>query len=283
MPDLIARAAGPVRLADYPPGAAFGPRRMHDYEFVWLLRGSAVWTVDDDRHLLRPGVLALARPDVVDSYAWDPDRPSTHAYVHFGLAGADRFRASWPMVRSLAALPVLEGICHYLLQLATDPSAESAARRDQLLALMVDIFVTGPVPRTDDLGLPSMLVALAARVRTDWDTHGIRPLGVDVLAGFADVSVGHLHRVFRQQVGMAPGRALELIRLARAAATLRRSSASIAEVATLTGFADPYHFSRRFSAAYRTPPGRYRQAEDPMDPLAPLQDSALLQLNYLLG
>lgn len=272
-----------MRLADYPPGATFGPRLMVDHEFVWLLRGSAVWTIGDDQQLLRPGLLALAGPGVVDRYQWDPDRPSTHAYVHFGLTGVEQPTQRWPAVRSLAALPVLDGICRYLLQLAADPSDRAADRRDQLLALMVDVFVSGPVPAVDDPGLGPMVIMLADRVRTDWDRHGIRPLSVETLAGFAGVSTGHLHRVFRQQVGTAPGRALELIRLARAATTLRRSSASIAGVAALTGFAGPYHFSRRFSAVYGEPPGRYRQAEDAVDPLAPLQESALLQLNYLLG
>jgi len=279
---MTAAAMGPVLLADYPPGATFGPRRMRDYEFVWLLRGSAVWTVDDDRQLLRPGMLALAQPGVVDHYQWDQEHASTHAYVHFGLTGVDHL-PHCPTVRSFAALPVLDGICHYLLQLAGDRSAESAARRDQLLELMVDIFVSGPVPSSGHAGLPQIVITIADRVRMDWDRHGIRPLSVDTLAGFAGVSNGHVHRVFREHVGLAPGRSLELIRLARAATTLRRSSASIAEVSALTGFANPYHFSRRFSSAYAMPPGRYRQADEVVDPLTPLQDSGLLQLSYLLG
>lgn len=280
---MTAAAMGPVLLADYPPGATFGPRRMRDYEFVWLLRGSAVWTVDDDQQLLRPGMLALAQPGVVDQYQWDPDRASTHAYVHFGLTGVDHLRPGWPTVRSFAALPVLDGICHYLLQLAGDRSPESAARADQLLGLMVDVFVSGPVLSRGHPGLPQIVITIADRVRMDWDRNGIRPISVDQLAGFADVSNGHLHRVFREHVGLAPGRALELIRLARAATTLRRSSASITEVAALTGFANPYHFSRRFSGTYGVPPGRYRQADDVVDPLTPLQDTGLLQLSYLLG
>lgn len=279
---MPAAAMGPVLLADYPPAAVFGPRRMKDYEFVWLLRGSAVWSTGDDDHLLRPGTLALARPGMVDCYRWDPQRPSTHAYVHFALTAVDHLPEPWPAVRSLSALPVLDGICRYLLQLAGDPSAESAARRDQLLELMTDIFVTGPIPRGDP-GLPQIMITIAGQVRADWDRQGIRPLAVGALAAAAGISAGHLHRLFREHVGHGPSRALELIRLARAAGTLRRSSASIAEISGLTGFANPYHFSRRFRGAYGMPPGRYRDAADPPDPLVLLQGSGLLQLSYLLG
>lgn len=211
---MPAAATGPVLLADYPPAATFGPRLMRDYEFVWLLRGSAVWSVGDDDHLLRPGTLALARPGMVDCYHWDPEKPSTHAYVHFGLSGVGHLPEEWPAVRSLSALPVLDGICRYLLQLAGDPSAASAARRDQLLELMTDIFVAGPVPRSEP-GLPPIMITIAGRVRADWDRQGIRPLSVDTLADVAGISAGHLHRLFREHVGHGPRRALELIRLAR--------------------------------------------------------------------
>jgi AraC family transcriptional regulator len=264
---------------------------MVDYEFVWLLRGSAVWTIangddhggqDDREYLLRPGTLALAGPGTVDRYQWDQEQPSTHAYVHFGLDVDHPVPRGWPAVRSLTALPVLDGICRYLVQLAGDPSPSADARRDQLLALMTDIFVNGPVPRADP-GLPELMITIAATVRSDWDRYGIRPVAVDTLATAAGVSAGHLHRLFRGWFGLGPSRVLELVRLARAAATLRRSNATIAEVAVLTGFANPYHFSRRFSGTYGQPPGSYRQSEQPVDPLAPLQSAGLVQLSYLLG
>jgi transcriptional regulator GlxA family with amidase domain len=74
-----------------------------------------------------------------------------------------------------------------------------------------------------------------------------------------------------------------LVRLSRAAEALVRSTATIAEIAHLTGFANPYHFSRRFRLTYGVAPGGYRSSDDRPDPLAPLQDSGLLPLSYRLG
>jgi AraC-like DNA-binding protein len=294
---MVPASSGPVRLADYPVSAVYGPRRLVDYEFVWILRGSAVWRITEDaaagmpaaaqEHVLRPGTLALARPGTTDSYRWDAERPSTHAYVHFQLAegpaltGCDDHQG-WPVIRSMALLPVLDGSCRYLLQLAGDPSADAAARRDELISLMVDIFVHGPLPAAEP-ELPHFMIAVADRVRADWDSRGIRPIGVESLASSVGLSAGHLHRLFRDHVGLGPGHALELVRLSRAAEALQRSNASIAEIAELTGFANPYHFSRRFRRAYGQPPGMYRQAEHHLDPLAPLQDRNLLALSYRLG
>src|SRR5436190_7225761 len=33
-------------VAVYPPGATFGPRQLEDFEFVWLLQGTAEWRYD---------------------------------------------------------------------------------------------------------------------------------------------------------------------------------------------------------------------------------------------
>lgn len=47
------RTRGGIRLvmsgwgvAVYPPGATFGPRQLEDFEFVWLLQGTAEWRYD---------------------------------------------------------------------------------------------------------------------------------------------------------------------------------------------------------------------------------------------
>jgi AraC family transcriptional regulator len=48
--------------------------------------------------------------------------------------------------------------------------------------------------------------------------------------------------------------AFELLRLARAATLLVRSNLSVAAVAHACGFANPYHFSRRFTAATASRP-----------------------------
>ena len=115
-------------MADYPAGASFGPRPLSDHEFVWVLQGSAVWTVHrraatgefvpDHEHLLRPGTLALAQAFTVDSYHWDPARSRRTRMCTSKLAepGLSIPEEMWPATRSLVASPVLSGLCDYLLE-----------------------------------------------------------------------------------------------------------------------------------------------------------------------
>jgi AraC family transcriptional regulator len=95
----------------------------------------------------------------------------------------------------------------------------------------------------------------------------------------ACVSSGYLSRLFRHHYGIGPVAAFELLRLARAATLLLRSNLSVAAVAHDCGFANPYHFSRRFHRVYGHPPGRYRRATPRPQPTEPLAQAALLALS----
>lgn len=282
-----------VQVADYPMRTTFGPRRLIDYEFVWILRGSAWWTVrqvamDDSfvrerRYRLTPGMVALARAGTVDSYLWDDARTSTHAFVHFGIDDPGHLgpEDDWPAIRSTLVAPILDGICAYLLELAGQQSELARSRSDELVRLLLDLFVSGPLEETER-SLPGFLVAITDYVRAAWDTGGMRILGVPELADAASISVGHLFRLFRETYGSGPARAFELVRLARAAISLQRSNATISEIAEVSGFANPYHFSRRFAAVYGTPPGTFRSLKYSPDPLKPVRDAGLLPVAHAL-
>jgi AraC family transcriptional regulator len=132
--------------------------------------------------------------------------------------------------------------------------------------------------------LPPRLRAVVQCVAETWATQGMRALSTDELAAAVVLSPGHLFRLFREHYGCSPARVLEQVRLARAAGQLQRSNATLAEVARFTGFANPYHFSRRFSAVYGVAPGAYRRLQPPPDPLQPLRGTGLLPVAHeLLG
>lgn len=280
-------------MADYPAAATFGPRRLTDYEFVWILRGSAQWTVhsaSDDHpsgsahsYPLRPGALALARSGTIDSYQWDPLRTSTHAYVHLTMADSAELvdPHTWPAVRSLERSPILSGICSYLLELSGQQAAAARKRSDELVALLLDLFISGPLAEPES-SMDPHVAAMIDWVRTIWREQGLQIVAVEELAVAANVSSGHAHRLFREAYGCGPARALELVRLARAAVALQRSNATLSEVADRSGFANPYHFSRRFTATYGVPPGGFRSAPDSPDPYEPVRHAGLLPVAHAL-
>jgi len=83
-------------------------------------------------------------------------------------------------------------------------------------------------------------------------------LTLDVLAEIADLSKFHFLRQFAQVVGMTPGAYLRTLRLCHASRQLRRSHASILEIALKVGFADHPSFSRAFARHMGMTPSQYQ-------------------------
>lgn len=269
---------GPA-VAHYPPGATLGPRVLPCFEFVWMLDGQASWQhsqggSEPTTVALRPGLLLLSRPDLRERYIWDPDRACAHAYVSFYADGVGDHRG-WPTVREMSE--PFAGLCRYLLWLSSVGSADASARTESVLGWLLDVFVDGPVGDEADAALPEHVQRLCDHLRATWRAGPARPLSLDEMATAVRMSPGHLTRIFRHRFGTGPVAAVELIRLARAATLLQRSSLTVGAVAEACGFANPFHFSRRFRAAYGVPPRTYRSSPAP-EPLDPVNRAGVLLL-----
>ncbi|PZF83544.1 hypothetical protein C1I92_12275 [Jiangella anatolica] len=281
----LAPRLGPA-VADYPPGSTFGPRDARTYEFVWLLSGSATWRWDDLQVPLTPGTLLLVRPGMRDAFRWDPRRPTRHAYVHFTLAGPPFDDAAWPVVRELGGRPDPMGaLCQYLLWLGAACPPGWHDRAAETLRLLVLTFLAPPAEPAGsgagDGGLPAPVVAAMSAVRTAWADGVARPVPLERLAAAAGVSVSTLCRAFRRRFGVGPVAALERLRLARSEPLLWMSNLSLQAIAVQCGFADAYHFSRRFRAVYGVAPSAFRATAPQAAPPSPLAASGLAALEQL--
>jgi AraC family transcriptional regulator len=106
------------------------------------------------------------------------------------------------------------------------------------------------------------------------DDPGLTVQDVAVAVGVHRV---HLARVFRTFLECAPGEALRGRRLERAAAVLGHTTASLAEAADATGYADQAHMTRAFRQRLGSTPSawRHRCCADPRrEGQAPLASSS---------
>jgi AraC-like DNA-binding protein len=226
---------------------------------------------------LEPGMLLLTRPGLREHYSWDRDRPCVHAYVTFYVDGAAALGApdGWPSIRRLTAGDPLEALCRYLLWLGGTEAPGASERTVDVLGWLLDLFLDGPFAIDAGGALPAHLRPLVDHLRAAWRDGRMQPPGVAEMAAAAKVSPGHLARIFRRRFGIGPVAAVEAVRLARAAMLLQRSNLSVGAIAEACGFANPFHFSRRFRAAYGQPPRAYRDLR-PEEPLEPVRRAGLL-------
>ena len=86
-----------------------------------------------------------------------------------------------------------------------------------------------------------------------------RPITCDDMAKAAGISTAHLHGLFKQWLGVTPGRYLGEIRLDRARDRLTASAEPIVEIALGVGFSEQSAFTRAFRRRFGESPAAFRR------------------------
>jgi len=101
------------------------------------------------------------------------------------------------------------------------------------------------------------------RAKDAADSRYFEPLNVDDLARAAGLSRAHFSREFRRVFGESPHGYLLTRRLERAAALLRGTDRSVAEICMSVGLQSVGSFTTSFKRAYGLTPTAYRAAFPP--------------------
>lgn len=97
------------------------------------------------------------------------------------------------------------------------------------------------------------------------DAHFREPLDVPALARAAYLSPAHFSREFRRVFGETPHQYLLTRRLERAAALLRNTDRSVADICFMVGLRSVGSFTTSFRRVYGMSPTAYRAAHPPTD------------------
>ena len=97
------------------------------------------------------------------------------------------------------------------------------------------------------------------------DARFREPLDVPTLARTAYLSPAHFSREFRRAFGETPHRYLLTRRLERAAALLRNTDRSVAEICFTVGLRSVGSFTTSFRRVYGVSPTAYRAAHPPLE------------------
>jgi len=100
------------------------------------------------------------------------------------------------------------------------------------------------------------------------DARYFEPLGVDDLASAAGLSRAHFSREFRRAFGESPHAYLLTRRLERAAALLRNTDNSVAEICLAVGLQSVGSFTTSFTRTYGQSPTAYRASYPPASHMA---------------
>ena len=94
--------------------------------------------------------------------------------------------------------------------------------------------------------------------------HCDREIRVDELAGRAYISGGYFSRIFKEVTGKSVIRAVQEIRMERAAALLKDTNYPVAEIAANAGYNDLKYFYTLFAQHFGMTPGEFRSQSRPL-------------------
>lgn len=251
----------------YPPGATFGPRLTTEYEIVWIERGGGLWNYNGKDYKIGTDSVLLTKPGNKELFQWKADSHSSHYYIHFNLdiknaPDIDELKQpdDWCFLQRLPENNILRPMLMHTYWLIKngytdkDPILQNALQQSILTFIRGVFDIEQGMP--DDL--PPSIDKIFKHISEKWSRLPIVSPTLEQLAAIACVSPTHLCRIFKATFNKAPMQTLLLIRLTKASTLLVQTNYQIREIAHLTGFESPYHFSRTFKTCYGISPAQYR-------------------------
>jgi AraC family transcriptional regulator len=260
--DLLIGAAG---IAAYPPGTTFGPRLLHDFEFIWIIEGTAKAQFDQEHIQAVAGTVLLARPGMTQHFDWDAQKRTIHAYFHFSFdyaAPGWTPLKEWPVARQMGAEDILQPLFRYVISLAQTPTEAAQPLLESAITLILRSFLAGrsAIALKPHENLPPAVQSALAEIRRVLAQEPPPPITLASLAKAAHCTPEHLCRLFRRHLDLGPLQSVGLARLDRAASLLVRTNLPIKQISDVTGFASPYHFSNKFRKNYGFSPRDFRMS-----------------------
>lgn len=235
-----------------------GPHTHPAYEFHYVIAGCASFELRGEEVAVRPGDFFFTCPGTM--HRMDvAEGDYLLQYVAFAELDAERDPDLAADLRAqIGEGQVLRvGDGHHALfarmsrqSLSTDARQRRAASA-RMTGFLYDVMV-------GDRAAPENHPAVE-RALGFMRSHVGEPYGLDELVEELDLDKSYFIRLFKKSIGVAPMKYAMSLKMSAASDLLRTSTEPLAAIAARVGFADEYHFAKRFKQWSGTPPGAFRQ------------------------
>lgn len=256
-------------MADYRNHDAAHPHRVYREEGanLWILEYApsglgVLRTPQGHSRPIQPCTALLFRAGAFQSYGMDPVFGKwEHYYATFTLREHWHEYLTWPEAYPGAWLLEIgeagKQVEEIFKRLVADFSRR-ALRQEEILLNYVERILL----ELDILNPCSFVGRVDPRIRKTMEYirhHFDHPIDIETLATICNLSQSRFSHLFVSEVGLTPMKYLEQQRLENARGLLAMTHATIEEIARLSGFENPFYFSRQFRRQYQVSPRSYRQ------------------------
>lgn len=232
-----------------------------DHVFILCLDGAGFVRIGGKRQTMEAGDAVLLPPGERHAYGADAKAPWTILWFHFtGKGAGDHHRALldgaegrvFRIGKPEVLVEAFEETFRHVLGAHTDADLFA------LSTSFARFLGLARLHRQSRSGRRREAEERVLRVIRYLRENMSDSIDVETMARVAGWAPSHFTAVFRRQTKATPLAFLNRLRVQRACGLLKETDHSIAEIAALVGFADPFYFSRLFRQLVGMPPRHYR-------------------------
>jgi AraC-like DNA-binding protein len=243
----------------------------HCHVLLKVEGGDTQFVVGDTVYPLTDRTAVLVNGWQPHSYVHDAERPRTVILaLYIEPEWLRAFRPGWaasgaPGFFNHPSGEVSPHIRELAMNLAADMMARPEARQTHE-ALLSDLMIAVIERFTPWRSFPASIREMSAR-SGDWRIRKAtasmrsetgRDAGLESIAREVGLSRAHFFRLFEASVGVPPKVYLNVVRMERAVEAVLNQSASVSDISSRLGFAEPAHFTRFFRNHSGVSPREFR-------------------------
>ncbi len=255
---LWVMSAGHYRFVKMPQLHTHRPQGRPDYQLLYLVGGTAEFSVRGERQKIAEGGMVLYCPQEEQEYWYRLDEQPDVYWVHFTGTEADAFTAELGLHGGVYTVGMDIRYRELMEALIRELQLKRSLADEMTEALLRELLVR-MARRDREMHTVLPRSPMVDRAVREIERRFAEPLTVTELAVQSNVEACWFSRLFRRQVGMSPQQYLMSVRMTKARELLSTTDCSVGEVARLTGYDNPLYFSRLFRRQCGCSPREYRQ------------------------
>lgn len=254
----------------------FGEHTHDLYHIVLYTRSSGYYVKCGEKYRAEPGTLVIVSPGQPHDFV-SLRHSSVYSEITFSLAAQTGQVLTLGFEKILAMYTGVSGQIHDRLQLSKEATQELVIIMIQIMdylqspSAMSDFYAQRALANVFDMIVAHCYTegaqgAVLARdnpilqVKQYIDEHYAEAITAEDLASMSHCSKGHLFRAFKKSFRVSPLAYQQDLRFEAAQRLLRFTSLRCYEIAQRVGYANVYHFHRRFKQRMGVTPRHYRQS-----------------------
>lgn len=224
------------------PGYGFGPAVRPFWLLHYVISGTGVLHRSGTQYTVSAGEIFVIPPDIETYYEADSVNPWHYIWIGFEYNGNLPHVFNQPVLR----IPGAGDIFNEMRRCQSMENGRSAFLSSQIWALIAQTLESGK--RQSDY-IDKALNYISTSYMND--------ISVEKLAAQLNLDRCYFSTLFRERVGISPGKYISNYRLEKAAELMTVHGESPSVAAASVGYPDLYHFSKAFKQKYGLSPRNY--------------------------